>query len=327
MKLAAFLFSGICAMAAVDGVVSNATTGKPQPNVMIMLVQPGAGGMQTLANVKSDAEGKFKIDKDVSGGPALLQAIYGGATYTTMIPPGTPGTGVQVRVYESTKDAAVGRAAQHMILLEPSAEKVQVSETFLFENKSNTTFNDPGKGSAQFFLPKNADGVPQVTINSPGGMPISRPAVKTNQPNVFKVDYPVRPGETRFDLAYSIPAGSAYSGKQTDAEVPTFLVTPPTVTLTGDGIDSLGEEPQTHAHTYKVRSPAFEVKMEGTGSLRNPENSPSAGGGAQDKEEDLGQPKIEITSARIYDKLPWILGLTFGILALGGAMLFRKGTA
>ncbi len=30
-------------------------------------------------------------------------------------------------------------------------------------------------------------------------MPIQRPALKTKEPNVYKVDYPVRPGETRFD--------------------------------------------------------------------------------------------------------------------------------
>lgn len=320
MKLAAFLLSSLCAMAAVDGVVTNATTGKPQPNVMIMLVQPGQNGMQTLANVKSDAEGKFKIDKEYPPGPALLQAIYGGATYTTMIPPGMPSTGMQVKVFEATKDASVGRAAQHMILFEPSAENIRVSETFLFDNKTATTFNDPAKGSAQFYLPKNAEGKPQITVNSPGGMPISREAQKTNQPNVFKIDYPVRPGETRFDIAYTLPAGSSFAAKAPDPEVPTFLVTPPAVKLSGDGIDSLGEEPQTHANTYKVRTPAYEVKMEGTGSLRNAETSEA-------QEEDTGAPKIEITSARIYDKMPWILGLTLGILALGGAMLYRKGTA
>ena len=31
--------------------------------------------------------------------------------------------------------------------------------------------------------------------------------------------------------------------------------------------------------------------------------------------------------ARIYDRLYWVLGLTFGILALGGTMLYRRGVA
>ena len=42
-------------------------------------------------------------------------------------------------------------------------------------------------------------------------------------------------------------------------------------------------------------------------------------------EEDAGQPKTTEILARVYDKLYWVLGLTFGILALGGTLLFRKG--
>jgi hypothetical protein len=315
------LISGAWALGSVNGTVTNATTGKPQPGVIIMLVQPGQNGMQTLANVKSDAEGKFSIDKDYPPGPALLQAIYSGATYNTMLAPGTPTTGVAVKVFDSTKDAALGRAAQHMILLEPAANGVQVSETFLFDNKTRLTFADPSKGSAQFYVPPNSTGKPRVMINSPGGMPIPRDAEKTAAANVFKISYPVKPGETRFDVSYTLPAGSAFDGKVLDAAMPTFLVTPPSVTLAGDGIDNLGEEPQTKAHTYRVTAPAaFKVTMEGTGSLRNAE-SPAA------QEEDNGQPKIEVASARVYTKANWVLGLTFAILALGGVMLFRKGAA
>jgi hypothetical protein len=312
------LASGSWLLAGVDGIVTNATTGKPQAGVMISLVQPGQSGMQNLGSTKSDAEGKFKIEKDQAPGPALIQAIYAGATYNTMITPGSPTSGVQVKVFDSTKDPAIVRSSQHMILLEPGADKVRVSETFMFDNKSQLTFADPSKGSAQFFVPANVEGKPQVVINSPGGMPIPREASKTSQSNVFKIDYPVKPGETRFDVSYTLPAGSAYQGKTLDPEIATFLVTPPSVTLSGDGIDSLGEEPQTHAHTYKVRAASYEVKMDGTGSLRSE---------AAPQEEDNGQPKIEISSARIYGKLEWILGLTFAILALGGVMLYRRGTA
>ena len=320
MRSAGFFLSAISLIAGVDGTVTNATSGKPQAGVIILLVQPSQSGMQTLANAKTDEAGKFKIDQNIPPGPALVQAIFGGATYTTMLPPGSPTTGVQVKVFDSTKDAAVGRAAQHMILLEPSADKVQVSETFLFDNKSQLTFSDPSNGSAQFFVPANAESKPHVVINSPGGMPIPREPEKTSQANVFKISYPVKPGETRFDVNYTLPAGSSFKGQMVDKEVATFLVTPPSVTLSGDGIDSLGEEPQTHAHTYRVRDASYEVKMEGTGSLRSSE-------AAAPQEEDNGSPKIEVAPARIYDKLGWVLGLALGILALGGMMLFRRGTA
>jgi hypothetical protein len=325
MKAALLILASVLpAMASVDGTVTNATTGKPQPGVVVMLVQPGQNGMQTLANAKTDAQGKFKVDKEIPAGPVLVQTVYGGATYNTMLPPGMPMNGVQIKVYEPTKDAAIGKPSQHMILIEPTGQNVQVSETFLFDNKSALTYTDPAKGSARFYLPKEAEGPAQVTVSAPGGMPVGREGQKTNQPNVFKIDYPVRPGETRFDVSYTLPAGSAFAGKAPDPEVTTFLVTPPSVTLSGDGLDSLGDEPQTHAHTYKLQGASFNLKIEGTGSLRNPETSAS---GQPQQQDDLGQPKIEVSAPRIYDRLEWVLALTFAILAIGGVMLYRKGTA
>ena len=103
-------FAALRYLGAVDGVVINGTTGKPQPSVMVTLVQPGQGGMQTIATVKSDAEGKFKIDKEYPPGPALLQAMNAGVIYNQILPPGSPTTGVTVKVYDSTNNPETGKS-------------------------------------------------------------------------------------------------------------------------------------------------------------------------------------------------------------------------
>jgi hypothetical protein len=318
---AAFLVSACSLFAGVDGVVINGTTGKPQPDVLVSLVQPGENGMQNIGSVKSGADGKFNIDKPFAPGPVLLQSVYSGVQYTQAIPPGTPTSGLTVNVFEATTNAESGKVAQHMILLEPGPAGLAVSETFLCENQTQQSYSDPSKGSIQFYVPDAARGKIQVTVTAPNGMPISRPAEKTKKPGIYKVDYPLKPGETRFDIGYALPAGDSFSGKRLDAITPTRLVTPASVTLTGDGLDSLGQEPKTKAHIYDVRNTSFDVKIAGTGSLRTPDDQP-----AQDEEDD-GRPVPESGAARIYTQLPWVLGLTFAILALGGVMLYRKGAA
>lgn len=305
---------------AVDGVVMNGTTGKPQASAIVTLVQPGQNGMQTIATVKSDAEGKFKIDKEYPPGPALLQTLYSGVIYNQIITPGSPTSGVRVNVYDSTTNPDNNKISQHMIVLEPGADGTQVTETFLFDNKTKLSFSDPAKGSAQFYVPKAAAGQVKVIVNTSGGMPIPREAGKTKQPDIYKVDYPVKPGETRFDASYTLPAGDTFVAKNLDPASALRLVTPKSVTLTGEGIDDLGQEPQTQAHIYNLRSPTAEVTINGTGSLRAAE-------AAAEPEEDLGQPKIEQAPARVYSKMYWVLGLTLGMLALGGVMLFRRGAA
>jgi hypothetical protein len=322
MKLALALLAAALPLLAVDGVVLNGTTGQPQAGVAVALLQPGAGGMQQLGSAKSDAQGQFKIDKEIPPGPGLLQATYQGGTYNQIITPGTPTTGVQLKVYESTKDPAAAKSAEHLILIEPSASNLKVSETFIFQNQGNTTYNDPVKGSAQFFLPASVAASTQVTVSGPGGMPIRRPALKTAQAGMYKVDYPLKPGETRFDVSYSLPATKKFAGKIMSSAAGTHLVTPSAVTLTGDGIELAGQEPQTLAHIYNVTGLDYNVLIDGQGSLRE------ASAGAQDatSQDDDGASKVVIGPARIYSRLAWVLGLTFGILALGGFMLYKRGT-
>jgi hypothetical protein len=320
MKILCWLLASSSGLlAAVDGTVMNATTGKPQGSVLVTLVQPSAQGMQTLATVKSDAAGQFKIDKDIPPGPALLQAIYQGALYTLVLPPGGPTSGVHVKIYDTTSKPGVAKVSQHMILIEPNANSVDISETFLIENESATTFQDSANGSIQFYLPEAADGKVSVTINAPGGMPIQRSAEKTKEKNVYKIQYPIKPGESRFDVSYSLPPGETLSSKILHGEGVTRLVTPPTVTLEGGDVQFLGQEPQTKAHIYSAGDAGYTVKIVGTGSLRNAE-APAA-------DEDSGQPQLEEKAARVYSRMYWVLALAFAILGLGGVLLYRRSTA
>jgi hypothetical protein len=321
MKIAFWLLAtGSVLMAGVDGTVVNGTTGKVQGGVVVSLIQPGAQGMQTLGSAKSDAEGKFKFDLNTTG-PALLQGIYQGASYNVVLTPGAPTTGVAVKVYDSTAKAGVAKVSQHMILVEPSAAALDISETILLNNESTTTFQDPAKGALQFYLPPAAADKVRVIIKAPDGMPIERSAEKTGVKNVYKINYPVKPGETRFDVSYSLPPTETFSGKIMHGEGLTRFVTPSTVTLEGAGIETLGQEPQTKAHIYNAGSAEYGVKITGVGSLRGPAAAPAA-------DEDTGESNdLKEQPARIYTRMEWVLGFALAILSLGGVLLYRRGTA
>jgi hypothetical protein len=302
--------------AAVDGVVINGTTGEPQPNAIVSLVQPGQGGMQTLASVKTDAQGKFRIDKEAPPGPQLVQALYQGVLYTKPVLPGMPSGGLRVDVFDASNKTGVAKVSQHFIVLQPGAGEMTVSEGILYQGDPKITYSDPVNGTLRFYLPPEAKGQVQVTINSPGGMPIQRPAEKTKQENVYKVDYPIKPGETRFDLNYTVPTTSpvVFAGKIMHSEGASDLVAPQGVTLKGDDIELAGQEPTTQASIYRIKNPSFKVEVEGTGSL----TQPGASSG-----EDNGAPSLKEVKPRIYDRLYWVLGMAFGILALGSVMLYR----
>ena len=196
------------AFAAVDGVIVNGTTGQPQPDTVVMLIQPTQAGMQNLGSTKTDAQGKFSFDNNDAQGPRLIQAIFQGVQYNRMVPPGMPSTGLQIPVFASTNKAGTAKVSQHFIVLQPGEKEMTVSEGLLYLGDVNLTYNDPVNGSVRFYVPPEATGLGSVTVNPAGGMPIQRPALKTKDPGIYKVDYPVRPGETRFDVNYAIPTTS-----------------------------------------------------------------------------------------------------------------------
>jgi len=306
------------ALAAVDGTVINRTTNQPAAGTILQLVQPGQGGMQTLASTKTDAAGKFSFDKDPQG-PMLIQAIFSGVLYTKVVMPGSPHNGVEVDVFQATNKAGTAKVSQHFIVLQPGTSEMAVSEGILYQGDPQLTYN----GSFQFYLPPAANGKVSVTINAAGGMPIQRPAQKTSEPNVYKVDYPIKPGETRFDLNYAVPITNpmTFSSKILHAEGSSDLVIPTGVTVKGDNIELAGQEPKTQASIYRIKGNEYKVSVEGTGSL-TPGADSSAGGGGDD--ENNGAPTIQEVKPRIYDQLYLILGIAFATLAAGSVALYRS---
>jgi hypothetical protein len=316
MKLLLVLLTAGTLSAAIDGTVVNQTTGKPQAGVSITLVKPGQGGMQTLGNTTTDASGKFVFEHDQpGGGPQLLQANYNGVNYNKLLTPNIPTSGVELDVYEATKSPEVARIAQHMLLLEPSTSEFAVNETVILQNDSKTTYNDDKLGGFRFYLPPAANGQVKISAQGPGGMPLPRPAEKTEEKDVFKINYPIKPGETQFEITYVLVAGSpitfhgAVVGVKGMPPAPLRLVVPPGVTVAGKDLQQLGVEPKTQATIYDVTAKKFfDLNVTGTGTLHPPQG-PAA--------DETDSPKVTEGPPQVYAHLSWLIALALGILGVG----------
>jgi 5-hydroxyisourate hydrolase-like protein (transthyretin family) len=303
------------ALGAVDGTVKNSTTGEPQPGATVTLYKITENGPESLESVKSDPAGKFVINQTVAGGPHLIQTAYQGVTYNRMLPPGTPTTGVGLEVFNALKTPGAAKATQHMILLEPAGDKLSVRESYFFKNDGKTTWNDAENGTLRVLLTVEPAGKVAVTAQAPQGMPIQRVADKTNQKGVYKVDFPIKPGETRLDLSYDLPFSNpgTYESKMLVKADMTMLAVPAGVTVKGEGIEEQGQEPNTQASVYKLTGDVLKLELNGTGTL-----SPA------DAQSENEGPAVQQIPAKIQGKLPWILGLSFSILGIGFYLLYRS---
>ncbi len=313
------LLLAVPVFAAVDGTVINKTTDKPQPNATVSLFKLTEAGPESLETVKSDAAGKFVMQATAAGGPHYVQVAFDGVTYTKMMPPGSPSTGIQVDVYNVQAKPTDAKITQHMLLLEPIEGKLTVTENIIYQNSGKTTFNDPA-GSLRFYAPPESGGKIRVMATAPGGMPVERIANQTMTPNVYGVDFAIKPGESRFQFAYELPLGDppVFKGKLLHKEGTTRLVAPRGVTLKGDGLSDLGREPATQAAIYNLGKQEFSVEITGSGSLREP----SGGGGGEDE-----GPSIQEILPRLYNRLYLVLGLVGAILLVGFIMIYRNSGA
>lgn len=339
--LVLFAFASLNAF-AIDGVVRNATTNKPQAGAAVSLLQMTGAGPQKLATVTSGADGSFSLTSSEAAapGPRLVQALYQGVTYTKIVPPGTPETGVQVDVYDASTKPGPARVSTHMMLLEPADGALNISESFVYSNPRNITYNDSVHGTLHFYLPAAAQGKVSMSVLSPNSMAVRRQPIETNQPNVYKVDFPIKPGDSRIDLTYQMPFTSPgkFETKVLFPGADTKLLAPPGVTLAANNLQSIGQEPRSKASIYDFKGADLLVDVQGSGALaRQTDQSAQQSGSDQQGGGESGADIAELLP-QLYSKtnpagglaasvnsVKWILTMIFSLLALGFAYLYRRG--
>jgi len=313
------LFLAVPAFAAVDGTVVNKTTGKVQAGATVTLYKLGqTTGPEQVETVKSGPDGKFHISQTPAG-PNLIETAYDGVTYNHILPPGSPTSDVSLEVFNSSKQPGGARVVSHILVFQPSGDRMTVAEVFDFRNNGTTTYNDPDGGTLKFYLPPAAGGVAKVQAAAPQGMPIERAAEKTKQADIYKVDFAIKPGDTSFQVTYQVPytSGDVFEGKVVPpSEEPTMLGVPPGITLSGDGLESKGVEPRNQISVFSVKGTDFKVQISGTATV------------AADAEASDNSPQLEEVAPRILQQnMKWILALALAILALGFIVLYRAQPA
>ncbi len=307
---------------AVSGTVVNQTTSQPQVGATVTLYKIGNAGPEAMTSVKSAAGGKFEMPDTPQGGPHLLQTAFGGITYNKMLPLGRPTIDLTVDVFNATAKADSARVHTHMILLEPNGMKLQVNESVIWRNEGKTAFYDEKNGTMRFFLSSAAAaGKVRVNCTAPQGMPIERPVVKTPVAGIYTVDFPVKPGETRFDILYELPmTGPGTFTTKIVHGGQVRVVAPAGVTLESDKIKLLGNEPSTQAGVYELAATEATIGVSGTGSLRGAEGE----GASVGADEEEGGEGLKPIRPRIYAGFETLLGLLGAALVAALVLLYRK---
>jgi len=209
-KFAALLLTitlgAYAAAETLTGTVKNATTGKPAAGDEVVFIKLG-NGMEEAGRTKADAKGNFSF-KYEDQGPHLVRAIHQGVTYHRMAPPGT--TSVEVEVNDVAKKVDGVSLTADVMRFQVEQGQLEVMRLFAVSNTSNPPKTQMNDRNFEFYLPDGAK-IVQSTATTSGGNPLNQAPVPQSEKNRYAFIFPLRPGETRFEIAYQL----AYSGSVT----------------------------------------------------------------------------------------------------------------
>ena len=333
------LCMALCATSAfastLTGVVTNRTTGKPSAGDTVAVINT-AQSMNELAKATTDGSGRFRITTP-DGGQTLLHITHRSAEYFKSVPPGL--SSIDVDVYDSSVkvDGIANTALVLRAETDSTGKTLNLIETFGVQNASIPPRTQVGGNTFDFYLPKGAT-IIQTQASTTGGL-ATNTDVKTLDASTghYAFTFPVRPGETRFEVAYSLP----YSGQQPFAlrlSIPTSDVAimlpksmkfAPTTAFQPINLDANSQSFDAHQPNF---AQPVEFTLSGTGQLPQMQSDAQAADeGSQPSSRPgggLGTPTDPEGNNDPWTKYKWvILGMLGLLLAAGSGAMLRSTSA
>jgi len=278
MFLAIAIAANTASAGTLNGTVKNGTTGQVAAGADVILIQL-QGGMQPVANTKTDAQGHFSFDNPQLGtGPMLVRVVYKGVNYHEPITPGK--MSATIEVFEPTNDPKSFNVANHAIILQPNGADLMVGEEYMIANKTQPPLAFyRADGSFDFTLPDGAD-FNQASAWGASGMPVVQGTIDKGK-NKMAIAFPFRPGESGVRLSYKVPyAGNHVTLHNVSSYSSAHLIiaAPPTVQISGAGIVAAGQDQGFNVYTRDdvAANAPIEISVSGTA----PMPSASQGGGS-----------------------------------------------
>ena len=280
----------LCTLASatnLKGTVKNGTTGKPAAGDDVVLLDMSQG-MNEAGRTKADVQGHFSFNYEETGGPHMVRVLHQGVNYFPqggIIPPGT--STAEVTVYDAAaKVQGIGLTVD-MMRAQSEGSKLQVTELWAVKNTSDPPRTQMSDNAFEIMLPPEAQ-VDSSMASGPGGQPVNSAPVPQAEKGKYAFIFPVRPGETRFQVSYHLP----YSGTIKFGPRPLYatdhvvIMLPKSMQFAAGaaGYQTMtGGDPDANIQVITNVKPGQDLSfnLSGTGSIQEGQQTATAGGGQQ----------------------------------------------
>ena len=257
-------------------------------------------GIQESGRTNTDALGKFSLKLDNAQTRHLVRIIHQGVADHRIVPAGT--TSMDFDVYDVAKKVSAISVVADIVRIQAANGQLIVTRDFGVRNSSNPPRIQMNERNLEFYIPDGGHIIDSSgTVIVENGPPMKFAPVAEGEKNRYSFVFPLRPGLTRFEVAYQLPySGSAKLGPKSIYPLEHFVVILPKAMQFNPAAGSAGfklmnypSEPnstvQVASNTREGQSLAFKISGEGAlntgeqagaqGSVgREPRSAPSAPG-------------------------------------------------
>ena len=320
--LALCLFASVGAFAAqITGTVTNGTTNKPSSGDEVVLLSL-ANGMDEVAKTKTDAQGRYTLNVPDENAQHLVRVARQSVHYFKSAPPGT--TTADVTVYDAATQLDGVATNARVFHLQASGGSLEVRDEYIVNNQSQPPRSRIGNQTLSVALPDGAE-MEEASITGPSGMPLTVQPVPSGVKNRYAFDFPIRPGETRFEVTYKMPYSGSYQFSLTPESQLSELgvLLPKSMKFTGlsAGFAQDADEAGLAVFFAKdvVANQEVKFSVSGQGLISD---QPSAAGSPQSADSNSTSAQNSGASGTI-----WLIAAIIVAIVAGGAVFFWRKTS
>jgi hypothetical protein len=226
-----FRFSPACLAAdLIVGTVRNGTTTQPAAGDDVVLLRLDQS-LHEQARTKTDAQGGFTLELQDPSHPHLVRVLHQGVSYDKQV---SAGGALSINVFDAAAKAQGITGNIEILRAGTHDNALHVSDMIEIRNESSPPVTQAGARTFEVYLPANVT-ISSVLAAGPDNLPASiSAAAVSGEPGRYAVNYPLRPGATKFAFNYDMP----YQGRakfHTKIIYPLqqlAVMVPPTMTFT-----------------------------------------------------------------------------------------------
>ncbi len=196
-----YLVPAALASNIITGWVRNQSRSQPAvgDDVILFRLHPK---MLEEARAKTDAQGQFALNAPDPDGPYLVRVVHQNVNYDTTV---SFGDTLSIPVFDVAAEVAGVKVLVEMLRAGTQGKLLHVSDMYEVENASSPPMTQSGRHTFEVYVPPNAKLDSVLAAGPEKIVTMISPAPVSGEPGHYWVNFPLRPGATKFAFNYDLP--------------------------------------------------------------------------------------------------------------------------